>query len=183
MSREITKVFETDGSVKKRMVGIGVLSKETAYALGAVGPMLRASGVIQDMRKLGYAAYGKLTWEPIVETAGDCFARSIVRVREIYQSFDLIYQAIDKIPDTEVDVKVVGNPAAGAESFMRLEQPRGEVVYYLKGSGTKFLQRFRVRTPTFANIPPMVVILKGCQLADVPVIVLTIDPCISCTER
>jgi ech hydrogenase subunit E len=106
-----------------------------------------------------------------------------VRVREIYQSFDLIYQAIDKIPDTEIDIKVTGNPLAGSESFMRLEQPRGEVVYYLKGSGTKFLQRFRVRTPTFANIPPLVVMLKGCNLADVPIIVLTIDPCISCTER
>jgi len=183
MSREITVVFEKDGSVKRRMAGVGVLSKEDAYALGAVGPTLRGSGVSQDMRKRAYAAYGKLTWEPIVETAGDCFARSIVRVREIYQSFDLIYQAIDKIPDTEVDVKVTGNPPAGSEAFMRVEQPRGEVVYYLKGSGAKNLQRFRVRTPTFANIPPMVVMLRGCDLADVPVIVLTIDPCISCTER
>jgi ech hydrogenase subunit E len=183
MSREITKVFQTDGSVKRRMCGIGVLSKETAYTLGAAGPTLRGSGVAQDMRKRNYAAYGKLSWEPIVETAGDCYARSIVRVREIYQSFDLIYQAIDKIPDTEIDIKVTGNPPAGSESFMRLEQPRGEVVYYLKGSGTKFLQRFRVRTPTFANIPPLVVMLKGCNLADVPIIVLTIDPCISCTER
>jgi ech hydrogenase subunit E len=182
-SREITSVFEKDGSVKKRMVGIGILSKEDAYALGAVGPMLRASGVAQDVRKRGYAAYGKLSWEPIVENGGDCFARSIVRVREIYQSFDLIYQAIAKIPDTEVDVKITGNPAAGAESFMRLEQPRGEVVYYVKGNGTKFLQRFRVRTPTFANIPALVVMLKGCSLPDVPVVVLTIDPCISCTER
>jgi ech hydrogenase subunit E len=182
-SRDITSVFEKDGSVKRRMKGIGVLSKEDAYALGAVGPTLRGSGIAQDMRKRGYAAYGKLSWEPIVETAGDCFARSIVRVREIYQSFDLINQAIDKIPDTEIDVKITGNPAAGTESFMRVEQPRGEVMYYLKGSGTKFLQRFRVRTPTFANIPPLVVMLKGCQLADVPVLVLTIDPCISCTER
>ena len=183
MSREITRVFKTDGSVKRRMAGIGVLSKEDAYDLGAVGPMLRASGVNQDMRKRGYAAYGKLSWEPVVETAGDCFARSIVRMREVYQALDLIYQAIDNIPDTEIDVKVTGNPPAGSESFMRLEQPRGEVVYYLKGNGTKFLQRFRVRTPTFANIPALVVMLKGCQLADVPVIVLTIDPCISCTER
>jgi len=183
MSRDITRVFETDGSVKRRMAGVGVLSKEEAYALGAAGPTLRASGVNQDMRKRGYAAYGKLSWEPVVETAGDCFARSIVRVREVYLAFDLIYQAIDTIPDTEVDVKVTGNPPAGSECFMRLEQPRGEVVYYLKGNGTKFLQRFRVRTPTFANIPALVVMLKGCQLADVPVIVLTIDPCISCTER
>lgn len=183
MSREITQVFIKDGSVKRRLSGIGLLSKDDAYALGAVGPTLRGSGTISDTRKRGYAAYGELSFEPIVETAGDCFARCVVRCREIYQSFDLIYQAIGKIPDTEIDVKVTGNPPAGSETFMRLEQPRGEVVYYLKGSGTRFLQRFRVRTPTFANIAPLVVALKGCQLADVPNIVLTIDPCISCTER
>jgi ech hydrogenase subunit E len=179
----IINAFKTDGSVKRRMAGIGVLTKELAYDLGAVGPTLRACGVKQDLRMRGYAAYGKLSWEPMTETAGDCFARSMVRGKEVFQSFDLIYQAIDKIPDTEIDIKVIGNPPSGSESFMRVEQPRGEVVYYLKGNGTKFLQRFRVRTPTFANIPPLVVMLKGCQLADVPVIVLTIDPCISCTER
>ena len=183
MSREITNVFEKDGSVKRRLSGIGLLSKDDAYALGAVGPTLRGSGNVSDTRKRGYAVYGELSFEPMVETAGDCFARCMVRAREIYQSFDLIYQAINKIPETEIDVKVAGNPPAGSETFMRLEQPRGEVVYYLKGSGTKFLQRFRVRTPTFANIAPLVVALKGCQLADVPNIVLTIDPCISCTER
>ena len=67
--------------------------------------------------------------------------------------------------------------------FMRVEQPRGEAFYYIKGNGTKFLDRMRVRTPTFANIPPMVATLKGSKLADVPLLILTIDPCISCTER
>ena len=57
------------------------------------------------------------------------------------------------------------------------------MVYYLKANGTKNLQRFRVRTPTFANLPALVKLLQGCDLADVPVLVLTIDPCISCTER
>ena len=56
-------------------------------------------------------------------------------------------------------------------------------IYYVKGNGTKNLDRFRLRTPTTSNIPPMVELLKGCQLADVPLIILTIDPCISCTER
>jgi len=69
------------------------------------------------------------------------------------------------------------------EYFARAEQPRGEVVYYVKADGTKFLKRFRVRTPTFANLPPLLKILAGCQLADVPILVLTIDPCISCAER
>ncbi|MGA2506221.1 MAG: nickel-dependent hydrogenase large subunit [Chitinispirillaceae bacterium] len=178
---EITPTFINDSSVKRRTVGVGMLSKEQAVALGAVGPTLRGSGVSQDMRKLGYAAYRDLQWEPVVETGGDCYARTAVRIREVTMSFDLIRQAIDKIPGGPIDVKITGNPTG--EFFSRLEQPRGEVVYYLKGNATKYLERFRIRTPTFANIPPLVIMLKGCELPDVPVIVLTIDPCISCTER
>jgi ech hydrogenase subunit E len=181
MSREITNVFANDSSVKRRTVGVGVINKEQAYLLGAAGPTLRGSGVVSDLRKRGYAAYAQLSWEPITATGGDCYSRAMVRVNEIYQSFDLIRQAIAKIPEGPVDVKVTGNPTG--EWAERVEQPRGEVVYYVKGNGTKFLERFRVRTPTFANIAPLVTMLAGCQLPDVPVIVLTIDPCISCTER
>ncbi|MCC7519418.1 MAG: nickel-dependent hydrogenase large subunit [Verrucomicrobiae bacterium] len=179
--REIAGVFSRDASVKRRMTGIGVLPKEDARALGAVGPTLRGSGVAWDARRLQYAVYGELDWAPITEEAGDCQARCLVRIREIFQSFDLIRQAAGKISDGPVAVKVPGNPRG--EYFARLEQPRGEVVYYVKGNGTKNLQRFRVRTPTFANLPPLLKILQGCELSDVPVIVLTIDPCISCAER
>ncbi|MCU0608760.1 MAG: nickel-dependent hydrogenase large subunit [Chitinispirillaceae bacterium] len=178
---ELIPTFTNDSSVKRRTVGIGVLAGELALQLGAVGPTLRGSGVSSDLRKLGYAAYNDLQWEPVVEKGGDCYARMIVRVREVTQSFDMIRQAIDKIPEGPHDVKVSGNPTG--EFFSRLEQPRGEVVYYVKGNGTKNLERFRIRTPTFANIAPLVIMLKGCELPDVPVIVLTIDPCISCTER
>jgi ech hydrogenase subunit E len=104
-----------------------------------------------------------------------------VRCDELSQSVSLIRQALGKIPAGEIEVKVTGNP--NGEVFVRTEQPRGEVVYHLKATGAKHLQRFRVRTPTFANIPAMLKLLQGCDLADVPVLVLTIDPCISCTER
>jgi ech hydrogenase subunit E len=181
MSQEITSVFEKDNSVKKRTVGVGIISKDDAYLLGAVGPVLRASGVSSDMRMLGYGAYGALQFQPIVEKAGDCYARTQVRCKEIYQSFGLIRQAIERMPEGPIEMKVTGTP--NGEFFARLEQPRGEVLHYIKGNGTKFLERYRVRTPTFANVPPLVHMLAGCQLADVPVIVLTIDPCISCTER
>jgi ech hydrogenase subunit E len=163
-------------------VGVGVLSKENAYLLGAAGPTLRGSGVAQDMRMLGYGAYSELDFEPIVETAGDCWARSTVRFRETLQSMDLVRQAIAKLPEGELAAKVKGNPPEG-EVYMRVEQPRGECVYYIRGNGTKHLDRLRIRTPTFANIPPLLAMLPGCELADVPVIVLSIDPCISCTER
>ena len=93
----------------------------------------------------------------------------------------IIRAAAAKLPAGEIAVKVTGNPKG--EFFARTEQPRGEVVYYIKGNGTKNLERFRVRTPTFANIPAMIKLVKGCDLADVPNIIMTIDPCISCTER
>ena len=179
--RSVCNVFIKDSSVKHRFCGVGVLSKEDAEALGATGPMLRASGISRDMRKTNYAVYGELSYDIPIETSGDCYARCAVRIHEIYQSFSLIRQAAEKIPAGEISVKVLGAPTG--ESFMRLEQPRGEVVYYVKGNGTKYLSRFRVRTPTFANIPAMLHVLKGQDLADVPNIVLTIDPCISCTER
>ncbi len=179
--RDITKVFLDDSSVKDRLCGVGVLSKADAYQLGCVGPMLRASGVAQDTRNLGYAAFKDLRVEPITHTDGDSYARCVVRCQELFQSVDIIRQAIAKIPSGKVDVKVTGNP--NGEFIARTEQPRGEVIYHLKANGTKFVQRFRVRTPTFANIPALVKTLQGCDLADVPVLVLTIDPCISCTER
>jgi ech hydrogenase subunit E len=180
-TREITRVFLRDNSVRQRLGGVGVLSRQEAYDLGCVGPTLRASGIAQDMRKLGYAAFNDLEFEPVTRTEGDSYARCAVRCEEIFQSIRLIYQAIARMPEGEIAVKVTGHPSG--EHFARTEQPRGEVVYYLKGNGSKNLQRFRVRTPTFANLPALVKLLQGCDLADVPILVLTIDPCISCTER
>jgi len=180
--RQVTHVFITDRSVKARLCGVGVLSTQDAYDMGTVGPVLRASGVAMDTRNLGYAAFGDIQVEPVVRTDGDCYARCDVRCQELFQSFDIIRQAFDRMPPGEIAVpKISGLPEG--ELFMRTEQPRGEVVYYVKGNGTKFLQRFRVRTPTFANLPALLKVLQGCDLADVPVLVLTIDPCISCTER
>jgi ech hydrogenase subunit E len=179
--KELTEVFLRDNSVKSRTKGVGVLSKQAAFDLGAVGPMARASGIEMDMRTQGYAAYGKLNFTPVTDKKGDCYARTKVRIKEIFQSIDLIKQCVELIPEGEIKVKVTGNPSG--EYFIRLEQPRGEVIYYAKGNGTKFLDRMRVRTPTFANVPALLETLKGCSLADVPILILTIDPCISCTER
>lgn len=179
--RDLTDVFLNDMSVKHRTVGVGVLSKEKAQETGAVGPMARASGISVDMRTLGYAAYKHLQFEPITAEAGDSYARMEVRIGEVYQAIELIRQCVELIPEGDVITKIKGNP--NGEHFIRLEQPRGEVIYYVKANGTSFLDRFRVRTPTFANVPALLETLKDCDLADVPILILTIDPCISCTER
>ena len=174
-------VLLNDYSVKQRLCGVGILDKQTAYERGAVGPTARASGIAMDLRTHGYAAYGELGVEPMVETDGDCYARTKVRVRELYQSMNIVRKAIGQIPDGPINVPFKTKP--DGEVVMRAEQPRGEVLYYLKGNGTDMLERLRVRTPTFANIPPVLAMLAGCELADVGVIVISIDPCISCTER
>jgi ech hydrogenase subunit E len=179
--RRLMDTLITDYTVRVRTVGKGVLSAQQAREMGLVGPVLRATGVVQDTRMLGYAAFKDLEFEPVVETDGDCHARCKVRLREVFQSIDLIRQAVSRIPEGELAAKVRGKPEG--EVVSRVEQPRGEVFYYLKANGTKNLERLRVRTPTFANIPALVTMLPGMWLSDVPVVVLSIDPCISCTER
>jgi ech hydrogenase subunit E len=178
---ELTTVFLCDNSVRHRLQGVGVLPKKDAFDLGAVGPVARGSGIALDLRKTGYAAYGRLHLDPVTETTGDCYARCAVRCRELFTSIDLVQEAVRQIPEGPVEVKVTGTPEG--EYFSRSEQPRGELVHYVKGNGTKHLARSRVRTPTLANIPALVRMLQGCELADVPVIVLSIDPCIGCAER
>ena len=179
--KELITVFLQDDSIRHRLRNVGIISREDAYHLGAVGPTARGSGVAIDARKLGYGAYDRLNVTVVTDSCGDCYSRCAVRAKELFTSTDLIRQAVKKIPDGPVDMKVTGTP--DGEYFMRAEQPRGELVHYLKGNGTKFLVRSRIRTPTLTNIPPLIKMLQGCDLADVPVIVLSIDPCISCTER
>jgi ech hydrogenase subunit E len=170
-----------DPTIKRRAVGKGMLSKEQAELLGAVGPTGRGSGVAIDMRQTGYAAYKEVGFEPVVEPAGDSYARTLVRAREVYQCIELMRKALAMMPEGEILVRVDGYPEG--ETVFRTEQPRGELIYYFKGNGTNNLERLKIRTPTFANIPTLLVMLPGCEMADVPVITLSIDPCIACTER
>jgi ech hydrogenase subunit E len=181
---ELLKTFLYDNSVANRLSGVGYLSKQQAQDLCTVGPFARASDIPEDIRCYGHGGYGLLSnFEPVVATEGDGYARCKVRALEVLQSIDIIKELVDKIPSGEINVKVKGAPEAGSVAVSRLEQPRGECFYYAKGNGTKYLERFRIRTPTSQSIAGMVQTLAGCDLADVPLNVLTIDPCISCTER
>ena len=181
---QICKAFLEDSSVKNRTVGVGYVSHDDALTLSMVGPFVRASGVAYDVRSFGQGAYAHLDdFQPITSNDGDCYARMVVRAKEVLQSIDIIDEMIAKIPDGDIAVAVKGAPAEGAQATNILEQPRGEAFYYALGNGSKFLERMRIRTPTSQNLAGMVTALKGCELSDVNMIVLTIDPCISCTER
>lgn len=180
---DMARVFLYDDTVQYRLEGVGVLSSADAQALGCVGPLARASGIANDYRAADEegSVYKELHFRPVLFHEGDCLARVRVRLEELYQSIDLILAALSSLPEGDISVPVRGNP--DGEYFTRVEQPRGEAVYYAKGNGTKFLSRFRLRTPTNSNVPSLVKMLEGCDLADVPNIILTIDPCISCCER
>ena len=181
--KKLAEVFLEDTSVKNRLVGVGVLTAEEAADLCTVGPVARGSGLELDLRCNGHGAYGDIDFKPVTRPEGDCYARAVVRVLEVYQSIDIIEQLVAKIPDGDIAVPVKGK--VSGQATVRLEQPRGEAFYFCKAfdEPTNFLERMRVRTPTNMNIPAMTKMLQGCDIADVPMVVLTIDPCISCTER
>jgi ech hydrogenase subunit E len=181
---QIVKTCVKDTSIANRLSGVGYLSKKEAQDLATVGPFARASSIPEDIRCYGYGGYGYLNnFEPVTSDECDGYGRAIVRALEVYQSIEIVKELVDKIPDGEIYNKPKGSPEAGTSAVSRLEQPRGECFYYAKGNGTKYLERFSIRTPTSQNIGGMVTTLKGCDLADVALNILTIDPCISCTER
>jgi len=182
--KQICDAFLNDASVRNRTEGVGVIPTEKAIDLSMVGPFGRASNVPYDVRSLGNGAYGELSdFQPIVSDKCDCYGRMEVRAAEVIQSIAIIKELAAKIPAGDIAVFVKGAPAVDSEACNVVEQPRGECYYYAKGNGTKYLDRMRMRTPTSQNLAGMAVALNGCDIADVNMIVLTIDPCISCTER
>jgi len=180
----VEHTFREDGGIARRLVGLGRITREEALGLGAVGPVLRATGEASDSRLLGYAGYGRLQVAPVTQAGGDAYARLLVRLGEIRQSMALLRQVLPLLRQEpgETLVPVRKDPTAG-EALSRVEQPRGELIYYVRATGGKLLDRVRIRTPTFANLPALVHMVPGNEIGQVPALVLSIDPCVSCTER
>jgi ech hydrogenase subunit E len=174
-------VFYKDSALKAKCEGRGILPKSKASFLGAVGPTIRGSGIKSDARMTGYEAYGALEFEPITHEGEDAYSRMLVRYDEVFQSLDLIERVLKEMPEGPVLNKNKKFPEGTA--LARTEQPRGELFYYIEGNGTNKLNRCKIRTPTAANIPPLVSMLIGNDVPDIPTIIHSIDPCISCTER
>jgi Ni,Fe-hydrogenase III large subunit len=180
---QLIPVFTTDPTVHARCAGVGPLLHEDAVAYGAVGPLARASGVAQDIRKaLPYEAYGKLEFDVPVREEGDVFARVVVRALEILESCKIIEQAVEMMPAGPFAGEAFPRVPAG-ETCSRIEGPRGEVFYYVASDGTDTPVRIRVRTPTFANMPTARLMVIGQELSDLGLIQASIDPCYSCTDR
>jgi NADH-quinone oxidoreductase subunit D len=167
----------------KRLSGVGKLSKEDAIRLGATGPTARAAGVDRDIRRDDpYAAYGEIPFNVIIDDHADVLGRTIVRVKELMESFKIVRYVLKNLPDGPLTVKVPRKIPAG-EAIARYEAPRGEDVHYVKGNGTEKPERVKVRAPTLANLSAITHMMEGGYLADVPIVIAAIDPCFSCTDR
>jgi len=180
---QLIPLFANDKTVHARCAGIGKLSKEQALAWGAVGPTARASGLTEDIRRTSpYAAYARLAFEVPVETSGDVFARVVVRLREMVESCRIVEQALDQMPPGPIHGPGFVEVPPG-EAVARSEAPRGELFYYVASDGTDIPSRVKIRTPSFVNQPTVRLMMLQENLADVPLINASIDPCYSCTSR
>ena len=164
---------------------VGVLSAADCIALGASGPVLRASGVKWDMRKAQpYAAYDQYQFEIPTGTKGDTYDRYMVRMEEMRQSRLICLQAIEKIPEGAILGKVgkVLKPAPG-EVYHAIESPKGILGYYIVSDGTTQPYRVRIRPPSFVNLQALDRMVRGHLVADVVAIIGTLDTVLGEVDR
>jgi membrane-bound hydrogenase subunit alpha len=195
--KKIAKLFLEDKTIKMRTREIGVLNKEDAIKLSAVGPTVRASGVKKDVRQdMPYFAYPDFEVKAITpdlltgETIGDTYDRIVVRLLEVKQSLDIIEKAIEEMPKGEIlsEQKIIKILAqikkSEGEAVARYEAPRGEDIHYVKlKSNFEQLYSWKIRAPTYINILSWRPMLLDMQIADIPIVAASIDPCMSCTNR
>lgn len=177
------ELAKNETTLLKRLQGVGLLSGEDAKKLDAVGPTGRASGIERDVRKDDpYAAYAELDFKVISVNSCDVYGRTLVRLGELMESYSLVRQIIQKIPDGPILVKSPRKIPAG-QAVSRYEAPRGEDFHYVRANGTEKPDRVKVRAPTLANIQSVSKMLEDRYLADMPIVIAAIDPCFSCTDR
>jgi NADH-quinone oxidoreductase subunit D len=185
-----------------RLKGVGHLSAEDAIALGVTGPPLRASGVDFDLRRdMPYSSYEKFQFKVPTSTAGDTWARYLVRLDEMRESVSIIQQALDGMPEGAVKAdapKVVlpdrekmktqmealihhfkivteGFAVPAGEVYQGIESPRGQMGYYVVSDGTAKPYRVHMRNPSFATLQAVETMAKGRLLADLVAVIGSID--------
>jgi NADH-quinone oxidoreductase subunit D len=185
------KVTEYDDLVtnnvifQNRMKGVGVLSKEDAISYGCTGPVARGSGVNCDIRKIfPYEVYDTVEFDEVLESAGDSFARYMVRVREMHQSIRIIEQLIDNIPEGEHQAKtkaVLKLPKG--EFYQRVETARGEFGVYIVSEGGTTPYRIKFRSPGFSNLSALEHMARGSKIGDLMATMGTLDLVIPDIDR
>jgi NADH-quinone oxidoreductase subunit D len=180
-----------------RTKGVGVLSKEQATNRSATGPIARASGVTRDLRKdEPYLSYADFDFKVPCMTSGDCYARYLVRMAEMWESLKIVAQAVENLPAGPVDVGIEQRTALPGkrqvystieglishfelsmsnrgfetpheEAYAAIESPNGELGFYVVGDGTDVAYRARCRPPSYIHFAMFPDLIKGHTLSDI----------------
>jgi len=200
---EMGRMLNRNRIFRDRTVGVGTISRDDAIEIGFSGPNLRACGVEHDLRTFSpYLVYDQLSFDVITEKDGDCFARYMVRMREMEQSVNLVKQALDKMPLGPVkadlpkkvlpqkervytkmeelihDFVIVNdgvNPAPG-DAYVATEGSKGELGFYIISDGSGLPWRLKIRSPSFCSLQALPILLKGQMISDIVAIIGSIDP-------
>jgi len=170
---------------QNRMKGVGYISPEAAIAYGCTGPVARGSGVSCDIRKkYPYEIYDQVSFDEVLETAGDSFARYMVRIKEMHQSVHIIEQLIDQIPEGDFQAKtkaVIKLPKG--EFYQRVETARGEFGVYIVSEGGTTPYRIKFRSPGFSNLSVLDHMVRGLKIGDLIAAMGTLDLVIPDIDR
>ncbi|MEM4246433.1 MAG: nickel-dependent hydrogenase large subunit, partial [Candidatus Bathyarchaeia archaeon] len=187
-TRYFKDVAMTDPTLRARLGGVGVLTPKEVIDLCAVGPTARASGIKTDVRADDpYAGHDEIPINVMTYDSCDVFGRLVVRADETLDSIEMIRYALDHMPSGPIKIRLTNTPPVG-ESVSRVEAPRGEDIHYVRSNGTDKPARYKVRAPTLGNLAGLVAMLttRGdyqVQVADLPVVLAGIDPCMCCMDR
>ncbi len=176
---EFEKLLSGNEIFLTRTRGTGVLTREEAIAYSMAGPMLRASGVPYDLRKVApYSIYDRFEFDVCSRPEGDVWARFRVRMDEIYQSLRILKQAIDQLPEGPImppGKKQYQVRVPAGEAYSRIEGPKGELGFFVVSDGKPNPYRYHVRAPTFINLTSLEKMTIGHKVADAVVILGAID--------
>ncbi|WP_318477047.1 hydrogenase large subunit [Photobacterium leiognathi] len=182
---ELVEVLLATPNIESRIAGVGILSKDIARDYSPVGPLIRASGFKRDVRIVhgqSLESYGSVPIELQSMENGDVQSRVMVRIREVFDSLNIVEYGLDHLPPGAILTEGFNYvPNKFALGFT--EAPRGENVHWSMTGDNQKLFRWRCRAATYANWPTLRYMLRGNTVADAPLIIGSLDPCYSCTDR
>lgn len=183
--KEFEALLSTNEVLLSRARGVGILPKELAVSYSITGPVLRASGIPYDVRKAEpYSIYDRFTFDIPVGSVGDVYDRYLVRIAEMQQSYRILEQALPQLQDAQgsfinpaykaASKQQSLKPAVG-EAYCRVESPKGELGYYIVSNGNSSAYRYKIRAPSFINLSALNDMCRGHKVADIVVILGSID--------
>ncbi|MBF6605204.1 MAG: NADH-quinone oxidoreductase subunit C [Chloroflexi bacterium] len=183
LAAAVRAIVRSEG-VMARFHGTGVVGRDTAAALGALGPTARASGLAPDLRRdRPYAAYGEVEVGLVTAAGGDVAARFHVRAQEAHDSLGLVRQAIRRLPGGPIAEPPVRMPALGDTAIGGAEGPRGTSWVWLRAGSGGTVDRLHLRSASFANWPLVAAAAPGNLVPDFPLINKSFELCYACTDR